>query len=88
MSADKAARAGDGVRTSAASLSVRVPLVLQLAGPARIEALLDPQQGATVKIAGKLERREGLTGDVVLTLTEVAGRSAFGPGGHRESRCH
>jgi hypothetical protein len=50
-------------------LPVRMSLVVQLAGAAQVEAQLDPQKGATVVIAGKIERREGLTGDVVLGVT-------------------
>jgi hypothetical protein len=50
-------------------LPVRMSLVLQLAGAAQVEAQLDAQKGATVMIPGKIERREGLTGDVVLAVT-------------------
>jgi hypothetical protein len=50
-------------------LPVRVPIVLRLAGPARIEAAVDPAKPTTVRIAGKAERREGLTGDLVISLT-------------------
>jgi hypothetical protein len=47
--------------------------VVQLAGAAQIEAQLDPQKGATLMIPGKIERREGLTGDVVLAVTGLPG---------------
>jgi hypothetical protein len=47
---------------------VRVPLVVKLAGPARIEAAVNPKTGGTVKIAGQVERKEGLVSDVTLTL--------------------
>ncbi|MGE5193062.1 MAG: hypothetical protein ACM3U2_11230 [Deltaproteobacteria bacterium] len=50
-------------------LPVRMPVVVQLAGAPQVEAQLDPQKGATVMISGKIERREGLTGDVVLGVT-------------------
>jgi hypothetical protein len=50
-------------------LPVRMSLVVQLAGAAQFEAQLDAQKGATVMIPGKIERREGLTGDVVLAVT-------------------
>ena len=50
-------------------MPVRMPVVVQLAGAPQIEAQLDPQKGATVMIPGKIERREGLTGDVVLGVT-------------------
>jgi hypothetical protein len=49
-------------------LPVRMSLVVQLAGAPQVEAQLDAQKGATVMIPGKIERREGLTGDVVLAL--------------------
>jgi len=42
--------------------------VVQLAGAPQVEAQLDAQKGAMVMIPGKIERREGLTGDVVLAL--------------------
>jgi hypothetical protein len=50
-------------------LAVRWPLVVKLDGPPRIVATVDPKKGATIKIQGQVERREGLTGDVALTLT-------------------
>ncbi len=49
-------------------MSVRMPVVVQLAGAAQIDVSLEPAKGATVMIAGKVERREGLTGDVAVTL--------------------
>lgn len=50
-------------------LAVRQPLVVQLAGKPQIEAAVDPKKGGSVKIQGKVERREGLKGDVTLTVT-------------------
>ncbi len=56
---------------------VRNQVVVKLDGPARIEATIDPKIAVTVKIAGQVERREGLTGDIALTLTGLpAGASA------------
>lgn len=49
-------------------MALRPPLVLEVAAP-RVEAKRDPKANVTVEIAGKLERREGATGDVQLTLT-------------------
>src|SRR5262249_19708536 len=46
-----------------------LPLVVHLAGPARLEATLSPEAGTTLKLQGHIERREGLTGDVSLVLT-------------------
>ncbi|HLJ10321.1 MAG TPA: hypothetical protein VKU82_03995 [Planctomycetaceae bacterium] len=50
-------------------MEVRSPVVVQLSTPAQIEAALDAQQGATFKIAGKVERQNGFKGDVLVTLT-------------------
>jgi hypothetical protein len=49
-------------------LAVRMPFTVQLEGPSRIQAKLDPKTGTTFKIKGKVERREGVTGDVVINL--------------------
>ena len=43
-------------------MPVRLPLVVQLDGAARIEATLDAKTGATVKLKGKVERRDGFEG--------------------------
>src|SRR5205807_2764630 len=50
-------------------MAVVLPIALKLDGPSRLEAPLDPKKGATVKIHGKLERREGVKADVALALT-------------------
>ena len=58
-------------------MPVRVPVAVQLAGAAQIDVSLEPNKGATVMISGKVERREGLTGDVVVNLAGLpAGASA------------
>jgi hypothetical protein len=49
-------------------LPVRPSLVVQLAGVPRIEAKLDPKTGTIFEVRGRVERREGLTGDVTVTL--------------------
>ena len=49
-------------------MAVKVPLVVKLDGPPRVEAAVDPKKGGTAKIAGQVERKEGLTSDVTLTL--------------------
>jgi hypothetical protein len=49
-------------------MAVRIPLVVQLEGPSRLEAKLDPKTGTTFKLKGKVERREGLIGDVTVSL--------------------
>jgi hypothetical protein len=48
---------------------VRHSVVVRLDGPAKIATTLDPKVGATVKLQGQVERREGLTTDVALALT-------------------
>ena len=58
-------------------MAVRLPLIVRIDGPPRIEAKSNPKMTTTLKIKGKVERREGLTGDVTLTLTGLpAGVSA------------
>jgi hypothetical protein len=49
-------------------LNVKQHLVVQLAEP-KIEVQLDAKAGGMAKINGKIERLEGLTGDVQITLT-------------------
>jgi hypothetical protein len=48
-------------------MNVKMPVAVKLATP-RIDVALDAATGATVVATGKIERREGLTGDVVLSL--------------------
>lgn len=43
------------------------PLKLQYAGPPKVSAKIDPKAGVSVKVAGKVERLEGLTGDVTVS---------------------
>jgi hypothetical protein len=50
-------------------MSVRLPIALTLDGPARIEVKRDPKTGVTFEIVGKVERKDGFTGDVSVTLT-------------------
>jgi hypothetical protein len=50
-------------------LTVRHQVVVKLDGPPRIEVQSDPKMAVTVKIQGQVERREGMVGDVTLTLT-------------------
>jgi hypothetical protein len=60
-------------------LAVRDLLAVSLDGAARVEVLLDAKTGATVKVQGKIERREGLTGDVALTLTGLPPGASAAP---------
>ena len=50
-------------------LPVVSPLVVKLNGPTRIESPFDAKKGASIKLQGKIERREGLKTDVALALT-------------------
>jgi hypothetical protein len=50
-------------------MAVRMPLIVSLTGPPQVEAKQDPKMGNTIPLKGKIERREGLAADVVLTLT-------------------
>jgi hypothetical protein len=50
-------------------MAVRLPIALTLDGPARIEVKRDPKTGAPFEIVGKVERKEGFTGEVTITLT-------------------
>jgi hypothetical protein len=50
-------------------MAVRMPIVVKLNGPNRIEAPMDAKKGTTLKIQGKIERLEGLKADVALVLT-------------------
>jgi hypothetical protein len=48
-------------------MPVKLPVAVKLTTP-RIDVALDATSGATVVATGKIERREGLTGEVVLSL--------------------
>jgi hypothetical protein len=50
-------------------LAVRLPLALRIDGNPRIEVKLNPKTGANFTLKGKVERSEGLTGDVTVSLT-------------------
>ena len=44
------------------------PLKVNYAGPPKAQAKLDAKTGASLKLAGKIERLEGLTGDVSVSV--------------------
>jgi hypothetical protein len=57
-------------------MTVKMPVLVKLTTP-RIDVALDAMTGATVVATGKIERREGLTGDVVVSLAGLpAGATA------------
>jgi hypothetical protein len=60
-------------------MTVRHQVVVRLDGPPRIEATVEPKAAVTVKVPGKVERREGLTGDVALTLVGLPPGIAAAP---------
>ena len=60
-------------------LAVRLPLIVRIDGTPRIEAKSNPKMATTVKVTGKVERREGLTGDVALTLTGLPPGASAAP---------
>ncbi|WP_157369815.1 hypothetical protein [Zavarzinella formosa] len=49
-------------------MAMRLPIIIAVDGSPKLEATLDAKTGATVKIAGKIERKEGAVGDVIVTL--------------------
>jgi hypothetical protein len=59
-------------------LPAKHQLVLQLAAP-KVEVPLDAKTGAMVKLDGKIERREGLTGDVQVAVTGLPPSVGGGP---------
>ncbi|MSQ93850.1 MAG: hypothetical protein EXR98_04755 [Gemmataceae bacterium] len=50
-------------------LAVKIPIVVKLDGPTRIETSFDAKKGAALKLQGKIERLEGVKADVTLALT-------------------
>ncbi len=49
-------------------MTVKIPIVVKLDGPNRIEMPFDAKKGATFKLQGKIDRLEGVKADVVLAL--------------------
>jgi len=49
-------------------LPLSLPIAVKLTGPTDLKAPLDPKAGATLKLVGKIERREGATGDATVSL--------------------
>jgi len=57
------------VYTPVRSFAVKLPVMIKLESPPRLEATLDPKTGATVEVVGRVERQHGFFGDIALTLT-------------------
>ena len=56
-------------------LAVVQPLLVKLAGPARISVSVDPKKGGSVKIVGKIERQPGVTADIAVWTGLPAARA-------------
>lgn len=54
--------------TTVRRLAVKNPILITLEAKGKYEAQLDPKTGTTFKIKGKVERQEGLTGDLTLAI--------------------
>lgn len=54
--------------TPVRTLPIANPLKVSYGGPTPLQAKLDAKTGVTVKVAGKIERRFGLTGDVSVSV--------------------
>ncbi len=54
--------------TPVQSLNVVNPLAVQYTGLPKAQGMLDAKTGASVKLTGKIERREGLASEVAVTL--------------------
>jgi hypothetical protein len=67
------------VSTPVRRMAVKHQIVVNLDGSARIETTASPTMATTVKVTGKVERREGLTGEVALTLTGMPPGVAAAP---------
>jgi hypothetical protein len=49
-------------------LPVRLPVAVKLTSPAKVELTIDPKTPPTAEVKGVIERREGVTGDVTVTV--------------------
>lgn len=49
-------------------LALSLPIVVKLTGPTELSAALDPKTNTVLKLTGKIERREGATGDATVSL--------------------
>jgi hypothetical protein len=52
-------------------MSLKLPLAVAVDGGPRVTTKLDPKTGAMVEVKGSIQRLEGATGDVQVTLTGV-----------------
>ncbi|HEV3387320.1 MAG TPA: hypothetical protein VG097_21050 [Gemmata sp.] len=55
--------------TPVRTMPVKLPVAVKLEAPTKIEAKLDAKTGATVEVKGTVDRLNGFTGEVVVSLT-------------------
>jgi len=60
-------------------LPLRIPLVITIDKPGKLEALFDTKKGSEFLFKGKVERRDGLVGDVTIAVTGLPAGAKFEP---------
>ena len=60
-------------------LPLRIPLVVSIDKPGKLEALFDAKKGSAFLFKGKVERSDGLVGDVTLVATGLPAGAKFEP---------
>jgi len=60
-------------------LPVRIPLVVTIDKPGKLEALFDAKKGSEFLFKGKVERSDGLVGDITLAATGLPAGAKFEP---------
>ncbi|MFO0864554.1 MAG: hypothetical protein U0744_07880 [Gemmataceae bacterium] len=60
-------------------MAVRESLVVKLDGPNVLDAAIDPKAGVSYTLKGKIERKEGLTGEVTLAFANLPPGVAAAP---------
>ena len=60
-------------------LPLRIPIVISIDKPGKLEALFDTKKGSEFLFKGKVERRDGLVGDVTLAVTGLPAGARFEP---------
>jgi hypothetical protein len=60
-------------------LPLRIPLVVTIDKPGKLEALFDAKKGSEFLFKGKVERSDGLVGDVTLVATGLPAGAKFEP---------
>ncbi len=60
-------------------LPLRIPLVVKIDKPDKLEALFDSKKGSEFLFKGKVERSDGLVGDITLAATGLPAGAKFEP---------